>query len=700
MSYEFHRFGTTVRQAAVATTGYQNLGTTHALITAGTATFQTNNCIRGDIVRLGGVAEVSDITVFLAASGFANGAYFDINTDNDNLQFRCYYVKDGVFNPPAAGGRILFPIFIGGTITATNVRNETRDQVEGNLGIQTSILGGGCRFTNPNPGACTNIVDGTTGFTFATSTAGTTGGDANDGTYIIEKVVSETQVIVRGNLPAPGGAGNTISVSDNRSHFMFFDEAAPTLAGMEAAHGDAVISKQIGSASAGAGFVNKTTWETYFRFWVYINNSSTPTVMNITDAIVVNKTDFLATVGVHVDNTQHDVTVNIGTAGTEDSAAQDSSAMIGYSLLHNAFSRTNLKGSVVFGADASIYDLGNEGEAGSSLIVSGGFTTSFGGGAGGRISSVINVSNNLGHIALSSPDVMENYVQASSKQFGLAFGANFKASGVRITDLTFVPYVASFAATVRFLDGQDDYLFTNIFSGSTAAGGETWSMIKSWTWSPQFVRFSPNQQSGVPISGLSVKVFEKDDATPIDVVSAGPIGTTYTVTYTPADGSAPIVANYTSTNTNIGTIRNGIRDAMILAGFPGTTVSGTIPPYGADIQFSPTDEDVGYTISVTDDDTGARIALPASWTNGIRELSGSPFTTDSNGEIDLGSGQRVELEREVAVGNVAYRYRRKFIIRTASNYLARFRTVYKPVSRFDGPVTMLLQEPDYEGEGE
>lgn len=195
------------------------------------------------------------------------------------------------------------------------------------------------------------------------------------------------------------------------------------------------------------------------------------------------------------------------------------------------------------------------------------------------------------------------------------------------------PVVLLFSSACKFLNPREDYTSAQLFNAFSAGSG-----IKSYTFNPQFIDYSPLTGPS-PISGASVTIEKFVDARIVNV--ANNHDGTYTITINGEDHT------YEASGNTAASIKVQLASAINAGSQPVTATVETSPPQFGDAIFIKSDVD--YTIfDIEVSSPSSDLVLdPAATAGGASHatddtvpgvVTGSPFTTDANGRINSGNG--------------------------------------------------------------
>lgn len=694
MSYHIGLGSSIIKQAAVAVTGYTN-PTNNGVIDAGTALFVTNSVGRGDVLLLGLVAEVCTITNIGAGSTITTGDYFDINSANDLNLYRVWFNKDDAGGPPPVGGRILIEIAVTGVAAAGTVRTSISTTLGVTQEFNRANLGGtGVTITNRNGGVTTNIVDGTTGWTFATTVAGTDG-DTNSGSYIVADVISETKVEIFGALPTLPAPGANVQVRRNDSVLFIQDESAGTLGAASTAYPNVIQSRQLTEPTPIAAGLNFILRELFVLNIFGIPNTATDLVLQSNDEMVLgglnhavtNISGLLNTAGTF----KGDFKLISGTAGSDLLSVTDPSIFVGVIVNFVVEKETmDIRGSVFAYGRTSVFVSGKAPVIQSCYFIGGSINLVPQNLSGGFFDTLVIYSGATGAGMVGLPDETDNITTIEAASGGFTINGSPILSGMRFAADVFRPLYQTLSGTTIIRNPKEPYTTVELFgSDFTSPGvGLIWGGITRYTFNPRFVTRDEAGNNAIPLSGLDVKIEEIDDEQGINI-AVGAAGTTYTVTI---NGTA---FPYTQSGTNnLNNIRNGLKTAINAGAEPVTARTITtlvVPPDSLPhhLDIIPDDPDVLFTTAVIDDDTGTRMTLLLK----EREESGSPYTSDSNGRINTDG-----VDLEVGVSYKLAQFHRQHRVTISGPDTRQVIQIIRVASKQDFDFAMDLLAPDLEGE--
>lgn len=675
--------GATTRQANTAVTGaFANQADGFGTVIAAGATFVTNGVRRGDLLRLLGTRESTEITT-IAASGITGGDYFNIYTPTTHYVF--YAVKAGVGSAPGVGTVEVAFSFTG---TAANTQVMLALVTAVNSTGQWNVSGTGATrtFQNKEPGPATDTSDGAlpTGFTFTKITDGTTG-SGNDGVYVIERVISETTLLTRLSLPAPGAAAGNLEIRNNDSTLLIDDEASITWAAILAASPEFVHrSQRLGHATQ----FNFYRYDHFFKTISVNYTTAGVSQWNHSREIISCLLETQCTVK-NRSGSSGTLNIQLGTTGSDLLSGRNASVWVNMNPEFGTSGHTtNLcGGSSVYTDEQQVFDAGKNANVSGAIVFSGGFTmNNLPNGAGGNLDTLIIASGSFPYIAFNTQDSADNLIVVDSTNaaiFVISSGNLIQVPGLRLSDDAFRPIAQTLFATVIFLDPKEDYAAQELYAlGGTPAAGQNFGALKKYTFNPSFVLLNRNNLTRTPINSLQVRIYEIEEERIVSVntntngtyeVRVTVNGTLYTGTFT--------ASGHTTTQ-----IRNGLVTSSNGTGGPFSASSTEIGGIGLQLTFTDPEANISISLISPNNDMSLR--------NNVSEMSGSPFTTDSNGQLESGAGIQV-IRAKAASSALNVRHR---IVTSGAN-IQRLDAVVKITQKFTGDISMDLSPQGFEGEG-
>jgi len=285
---------------------------------------------------------------------------------------------------------------------------------------------------------------------------------------------------------------------------------------------------------------------------------------------------------------------------------------------------------------------------------------------------------------------MENVVITDTGAAGIfPVSADVILGSLKFSGSVIVPPINSVSSSVQIDDLEDDVTMSNLVA---PASGSTYA--KRYTFNPTIVEPSLNSLP-VAVSGATVSIFKLPDAQYVR------FNTTTTGTYTITINGVAI--NFAG-NVASGTTRTNAVTAINAAAVPvtaypasnGSQITGSsVMVIHADVAGTP------FTVELTSAPGGtwdlnpgvAGNAADVSQTYQPGAITGSPFTTDSNGQIASGAGVKLPvglyMEATAATGgpiSISYRV----VIEAPGYETADF--VIKPTAAFRGNFPLIPEK--------
>lgn len=689
MSYAFTKAaGSTSKVARRTLTTLTNMSNDYGYVESAGATF-TSQCKRGDILFIGGYAEVRTVT-FIAASGITGGDWFQIYSAADATLYVIWYRKSGVGTSPGIGGATHIMVDILNADTAANVATKTTTTLNANAGFAAdfTISGTGTSrtITNDAVGACTDASDGAapTGFTITTTVQGATAG-ANAGLYIINRVISDTELEVRTQFASPGASSEQMQVYNNASTLVITDEATTSWTAIKAANGEFVDSH------AAIGNTGVTAFG-FTRFAVFLKTITVTATSAITTTWESEKEIVIAEISdecdiVSAEASSGDLVINIGEAGSDLLGGRQTSVWCNFDnsgqLTASNFT-INLRASVWLGPANLQFTTGLDPNVSSSLIRSGGLYLNPHTNPGGNYDAVIFVGETFPFVAEASATFADNLFFCNADNTSVLLAAvGVVLSGLKFSDDVFSPYISGLVSAIIVLDPKEDYAMTTLFQvfSIDTLYDPNYGYFKAYTYNPQFVYKKPDLQIGDPINGLQVRIFEIDEARLVKVI--GSTNGLYRITINGVN------CDFTASGHTQAQIASNLNSAINASAAPVSSLVTTFDGDGETIQITPDDPNAVLTVTVSAPNNNLDLL------DNEREIANSPFTTDANGRINSGAGEQL---MRGAMGAFGLRTERKHRIVTAGPYTRQVNAVLSITSPVSTQFPVDLIQPDYEGE--
>ena len=299
---------------------------------------------------------------------------------------------------------------------------------------------------------------------------------------------------------------------------------------------------------------------------------------------------------------------------------------------------------------------------------------------------------------ISIPGVTDNgdiLIGQMTQNIGfVATAAEVTLAGFELSDgVTASPGIVAFLAAVNVQDPREDYTGATLFTPNNGA------VRKSYTWNPTFTDFN-SVLGPSPIENLTVQVEKVADGHYLNILSQA--NGTYIITI---NGEA---ISHVSSGQSVSALRTSLIAAINGSSQPvtATATNNTQVASFSGIVINADVADTPFEIEITQDPSAGDLVLDPA-VNGTQanqlgedyregEVDGSPFTTDSNGQLNGGAGinltrfvgyetagiaRAINLQYKITVTGQHYR-RTEFMVAPAAPFVGYLTIPFKKIGGF------------------
>lgn len=498
----------------------------------------------------------------------------------------------------------------------------------------------------------TNEVEPGDGAVVASSTS-------NNGTHVVQSVLSETLIVVAFAGTTEAGAG-TVVVQAAAHTLLIENEATVDWATIATNVGDDSICsrKRTSGQETGAG----ATASTGMKYWIVRNTIITIRIHNPAAGIETVWTGLREIVYrpghsslsaaqsgwqiSHVAGDSGSLVLELGElSDTADrDTMQNGCALFGFFdvFAQNEVTVKAYASLIVLAATNSNFhpEPGATGKGPGQVfgcLVDGQIAIQAGAGTDGvEFSQTINMSSGNGILPQNTIDVFSFHQAQANSVSALVFVTGALLAAMRLGNTT-TPMMNLIIATATFLDPQEDYTFGELMQATSSATGK-----KAYTWTPTFMTINDKQGAGEgtiePVSGIYVEAEYIEITRIVQIGSANPAPDgDYTVTINGTNFTHAAVSQSAS-------VIGGALTVLINAGAEPVVATNVKNGSSFDIAIIPDDLHVAMTIELSSPSTTMTLKANSA------AVTGFPDTTDVAGQI---GSKTVEVVTEVKVGSTS-----------------------------------------------